>query len=542
VATTASAVGGDLSGTIANAQIVLGAIGSAEIADGSIVDADVSLTAAIAQSKIAGLTTDLAAKEPTITAGTTVQYWRGDKSWQALNTTAVPEGTNLYFLDSRVRAALLSGYTVGSAVPVAATDTLMEVLGKLEAQIIANDAAFDNSGQWSKNVSDIYFNTGNVGIGTNSPSTTLEVSKSDENTQISIENRSSISDRYPGVQINNYYGTGNGLPILMMGNIGGSSEAPTATGAEKYIGSIIGAGYTGSSWPQAARMDFVTESTFTSTSAPAYIKFSTTSNNQTALSEKMRLTADGNVGIGTSTPTAKLQVEDSGGTSEQTISLNSLAGINREIAITTNNVLRWVFGGNDAAENGSNAGSNFYLNSYSDTGSYLGTNFFIQRNNGNVGIGTTTPAASLDVKGKIAVYGRPYPWHWNTEQTTSMTVSSPTWTDIPGVSITYNLPANADIKVQLDGALNAQTLGNHCSLTFVMDGVNVGHATYGVLITMGEPGQHWNTVSRGKWFNNQTSGTHTVKVQMASVNSGHCYLDSNEYSKIRLEVIGYAPN
>jgi hypothetical protein len=35
------------------------------------------------------LTSGLAAKEPTIAAGTTAQYWRGDKSWQALNKTAV---------------------------------------------------------------------------------------------------------------------------------------------------------------------------------------------------------------------------------------------------------------------------------------------------------------------------------------------------------------------------------------------------------------------------------------------------------------------
>lgn len=36
--------------------------------------------------------TGLATKEPTITAGTTAQYWRGDKSWQTLNSTAVGLG------------------------------------------------------------------------------------------------------------------------------------------------------------------------------------------------------------------------------------------------------------------------------------------------------------------------------------------------------------------------------------------------------------------------------------------------------------------
>ena len=44
-------------------------------------------------------------KEPTITAGTTSQYWRGDKSWQSLNTDAVPEGTAMYFTETRARIA-----------------------------------------------------------------------------------------------------------------------------------------------------------------------------------------------------------------------------------------------------------------------------------------------------------------------------------------------------------------------------------------------------------------------------------------------------
>ena len=50
--------------------------------------------------------------EPSITSGTTAQYWRGDKSWQTLNTTAVAEGTNLYYTDTRARASL--SFTAGS--------------------------------------------------------------------------------------------------------------------------------------------------------------------------------------------------------------------------------------------------------------------------------------------------------------------------------------------------------------------------------------------------------------------------------------------
>ncbi len=52
-------------------------------------------------SYAATMTTSLAGKEPVITAGATSQYWRGDKSWQTLNTTAVAEGSNLYFTNAR---------------------------------------------------------------------------------------------------------------------------------------------------------------------------------------------------------------------------------------------------------------------------------------------------------------------------------------------------------------------------------------------------------------------------------------------------------
>jgi len=51
-------------GTIVAGDIADGAITSAKILDGTIVDGDINATAAIAQSKISGLTTDLAAKAP----------------------------------------------------------------------------------------------------------------------------------------------------------------------------------------------------------------------------------------------------------------------------------------------------------------------------------------------------------------------------------------------------------------------------------------------------------------------------------------------
>lgn len=44
--------------------------------------------------------------EPTITGGTTLQYWRGDKTWQTLDTFSVVESTNLYFTTARARTSI----------------------------------------------------------------------------------------------------------------------------------------------------------------------------------------------------------------------------------------------------------------------------------------------------------------------------------------------------------------------------------------------------------------------------------------------------
>lgn len=61
-------------------------------------------------SKLSGLPTTRAGygitdAEGTIAAGTTAQYFRGDKTFQTLNTTAVAEGSNLYYTDARARAS-----------------------------------------------------------------------------------------------------------------------------------------------------------------------------------------------------------------------------------------------------------------------------------------------------------------------------------------------------------------------------------------------------------------------------------------------------
>lgn len=79
VATSATSVDGDLSGTISSATIKNAAITSAKILDGTISDNDISPTANIDQTKIKDLTTDLGNKQDAFTTTAPVNYNSGTK-------------------------------------------------------------------------------------------------------------------------------------------------------------------------------------------------------------------------------------------------------------------------------------------------------------------------------------------------------------------------------------------------------------------------------------------------------------------------------
>ncbi len=90
------------------------------IADSSVTYAKLNLADGdIPQAKVNGLVTALAGKEPTITAGTSAQYYRGDKTFVTLDTSVVPENGNLYFTDARAKAAAVVDAIVDGVLDVA---------------------------------------------------------------------------------------------------------------------------------------------------------------------------------------------------------------------------------------------------------------------------------------------------------------------------------------------------------------------------------------------------------------------------------------
>lgn len=136
------------------------------------------------------------------TAGTISQYYRGDKTWQNLDTSVVAENVNLYFTDARVLAAPLMGFSNGPAAAITSADSIQAAFGKTQGQLdnklsltggvlsvgtisgvltpispsdIVNKDYVDSFGQWSKNGANINFTSGGVGIGTPSPAATFHV-------------------------------------------------------------------------------------------------------------------------------------------------------------------------------------------------------------------------------------------------------------------------------------------------------------------------------------------------------------------------------
>lgn len=151
--------GGDLAGAYPSPTIASGAVTNAKIANSAVTYAKLSLADNdIPQIKISGLSTSFAAKENSVSAGTSSQYYRGDKTWQALTTSAVSETTNLYYTDARARSAPLTGYVAASDTTVVAADTILQAIGKIQGQINA---------RWQTMTSDMFFNSGSVTIGSN---------------------------------------------------------------------------------------------------------------------------------------------------------------------------------------------------------------------------------------------------------------------------------------------------------------------------------------------------------------------------------------
>jgi hypothetical protein len=210
----------------------------------------------------------------------------------------------------------------------------------------------------------------------------------------------------------------------------GTLTTPTAVVDGDDLLSLQAAGHTGSAFTGVrSSIRFEATQNWTTTNNGSRIKFLNTPNGSTNLTERMVINQNGNVGIGVSTPTYKLELlQDTG--SDDGIGLNRLGGdapaffgigangtaSSPTATLSTNIIARYGARGHNgtgftssrgridfvASQNWSSTENGTDMKFYTtNNGSTSSNERMVIKGNGYVGIGQTDPQAKLDVGGDI---------------------------------------------------------------------------------------------------------------------------------------------
>lgn len=313
--------------------------------------------------------------------------------------------------------SLLTGYVSGAGT-VASTDNILQAVQKLNGNIALKQNALTNpvtgigtidylskfTGTSTIGNSAIYENSGNVAIGGTFAIEQLNVSSASAG-RMAIDdaggtNRYSLLFQSP-TSTNQYgliraykYGTGAGYKNLVLqdggGNVGIGTTAPAykldvlgeihSTGVNQFDNSMQIGTYGIATWNGSATGTF-------NLAGVAGRALSLGSNN---VYDRLFLATNGNVGIGTTSPVSKLDVYGTGGVLPTTGSTQTVASL----ALSNSTTFSTMFFGAFTTTPYST-----FIQSSARNDLSIFSAISLNPNGGNVGIGTSSPAATLDVNG-----------------------------------------------------------------------------------------------------------------------------------------------
>lgn len=203
------------------------------------------------------------------------------------------QGASFTSLDSTVNSVSSAVYSVSSTV-----NGLTNSVTSLSNTVAASFAAMTSS-QWTSSGTGVFYNSGSVGIGVSSPDTLLDVAGTITARTLSVAN--ATYDLAPRANL-----TPGAVAAVGTDFVPGFFKA-SAWSSSAASGTNLGSYRFGVNGKDTAAIESIATENFNPNYGSA-LMFSTTPNGSSVKQEAVRITGVGNVGIGTSMPTTKLDV------------------------------------------------------------------------------------------------------------------------------------------------------------------------------------------------------------------------------------------